>query len=286
MLKRSLISVALLAQGQAVFAQRAPDAGQQIQQIPAPPIIQKDAPPVVIERAPAASEPAAPGPKILVNTIQLSGQTLFPEAELIAATGFVPGSELSLGDLRALAAHIVQYYNQRGYFLAQAYLPAQDVTDGAVTIAVIEGRYGAIELRNQSDLSDRVAQRVLNGLDPGDLVATAPLERRLLLLSDIPGVHVRSTLKPGAEVGTSDLVVDIDQGRKVSGSDRGGQWRQSLYRRVPPRRHHLYQQPDRQRRSRQPAPARLGRRPALRPRRLSDIGRPRLGRRGLCPCRL
>jgi len=83
---------------------------------------------------------------------------------------------------------------------------------------VVEGRYGKIDVRNQAGLADGRARQVLSGLDSGDLVANGPLERRLLLLSDIPGVRVRSTLSPGSAVGTSDLVVDIDRGRRVTGS--------------------------------------------------------------------
>jgi hemolysin activation/secretion protein len=143
---------------------------------------------------------------------------LFPEQELIAASGFTPGSSLTLAELRALAARISAFYNERGYFLTQAYLPAQDISAGAVTIAILEGRYGQISLHNNSHLHDSVARRTLGGLDSGDIVESAPLERRLLLLSDIPGVVVRSTLAPGSAVGTSDLDVAIEPGRRISGS--------------------------------------------------------------------
>ena len=36
--------------------------------------------------------------------------------------------------------------------------------------------------------------------------------------SDMPGVDVRSTLTPGASVGTSDLVVELTPGRGITGS--------------------------------------------------------------------
>jgi hemolysin activation/secretion protein len=218
MLKPSLIAVALLVPVHAVAAQQVPDAGQQIQQIPQAPIVERPAPEIRIDREAPAVDSAPIGPRVRVNSLQVTGETLFSDEELIAATDFRPGSELTLGDLRNIAAQISRYYNSRGYFLAQAYLPAQDLQNGAVTIAVIEGRYGAIELRNESRLKDGVARGVLAGLDSGDIVANAPLERRLLLLSDIPGVAVRSTLAPGSAVGTSDLIVDIVPGRSVTGS--------------------------------------------------------------------
>jgi hemolysin activation/secretion protein len=102
--------------------------------------------------------------------------------------------------------------------VAQAYVPAQDIKGGAVTINVLEGHYGNITLRNQTNLSNKLANKSLQGLNSGDTIAAAPLESRLLLLSDVPGVNVNSTLVPGTAVGTSDLLVDVTPGQRVSGS--------------------------------------------------------------------
>lgn len=218
MFKRSLIAAAVLLPVHSVGAQQVPDAGQQIQQIPRPPILEQPDPGILITRDAPAPDAGPIGPTIKVNSLQVAGETLFSDEELIAATDFRPGSALNLSELRGIAAQISRFYNSRGFFLAQAYVPAQDIKDGVVTIAVVEGRYGAIDLRNRSRLADGVARNVLAGLDSGDVVASAPLERRLLLLSDIPGVAVRSTLAPGSAVGTSDLIVDIEPGRSVTGS--------------------------------------------------------------------
>jgi hemolysin activation/secretion protein len=148
----------------------------------------------------------------------VTGETRYSEAELIAVTGFQPGRELDLRDLREMATKISDFYNRRGYFVAQAYVPAQDIQDGAVTIVVIEGRYGKVDLDNRTNLSNGLAHSILAGLKPGTPVDSGPLERRLLLLSDIPGVLVKSTLSPGAEVGTSDLGVALTPGPRFSGS--------------------------------------------------------------------
>ena len=233
MLRSSLIAAALLAVSQNAAAQQPPGAGTQLQQIPPVALPGRMAPDIRIERPEVASDAAADGVQIRVSAMRITGATLFSESELVAATGFVPESELTLPELRNAAAAITRFYNSRGYLLAQAYLPAQDVLEGSVTIAVIEGRYGAIELRNQTRLSDGVARRILDGLDPADPVAIAPLERRLLLLSDIPGVIVRSTLSPGAQVGASDLTVDLAPGPLISGSleaDNAGNYYTGAYR--------------------------------------------------------
>ena len=209
---------ALLIPTQSAQAQVPVGAGGQLQQIPPAPLTVAPAPDLGFERKSPVVVPATGGPKTLVRSLRVTGATLFPEADLIAASQFTPNSELDLSDLKTLAARITAYYTSRGYFVANAYLPQQDVQSGAVTIAVIEGRFGAIGVKNESRLSDRVANGILTGLDVGDPVAVAPLERRLLMLSDLPGVRVSSTLSPGTAVGTSDLLVAITPGQSITGS--------------------------------------------------------------------
>ncbi|MEO8013908.1 MAG: ShlB/FhaC/HecB family hemolysin secretion/activation protein [Polaromonas sp.] len=218
MFKNKLLPLALLALSQTGFAQQPPSAGSQLQQIPPSPAPQKIAPTIRLEPSSAPATPASDAVKIVVNRLQVTGAQTYPEAELVALTGFKPGNELSLGDLRGMALKITERYRSNGYFVAQAYLPAQEIKDGVVTIAVIEGQYGKIAVRNQSNLSDGLAYRQLDGINTGDTVAIAPLESRLLLLSDIPGVNVTSTLTPGASLGASDLIVDVTPGQRVTGS--------------------------------------------------------------------
>lgn len=221
MLKSGLAAAAFLAAGQSVFAQQPTNSGGQLRQIPPAPARPTTAPVFQVAPRAVAAEPGPAGASVRVDVLHVTGQTVFSEAALVAASGFRPGSTLSLAELRALAARISAYYNARGYFLAQAYLPAQDVTSGTVTIAIVEGRYGEIRLENHTNLRDGVARARLAGLDAGDIVASAPLERRLLLLSDIPGVAIRSTLTPGGTVGTSDLIVEVAPGRRITGSVEG-----------------------------------------------------------------
>jgi len=220
-LKLGLSSVALIAMSQNALAQAPVGAGGQIQQIPVAPALRSSIPDLPIKREQTLTVPEAAGPKFPVTSLHVTGQTRFSEAELIAATGFKPGSELSLADLRGLASRITDLYNRSGYFVAQAYLPPQDIKDGIVTIAVIEGRYGKIGLDNQTNVSDAVINDVLDGVNSGDPVVAAPLERRLLIISDIPGVEVKSTLAPGSAVGTSDLTVSVVPGQRVDGSIEG-----------------------------------------------------------------
>ncbi len=218
MRKIRFLPYVLLALGNGAFAAQPPSAGSELLHIPPAPAPEKAPPKIELEQGGTPAIPASKGQKITVKSLKLTGAKEYPEADLIAASGFKPGSELTLAELYAIAAKISDYYHRNGYFAARAYLPAQDIKDGAVTIAVVVGQYGKVTLRNQTNLSDDLANGYLEGLNPGDPIASAPLENRLLLLSDLPGVNVKSTLVPGASVGASDLIVDVTPGQRVTGS--------------------------------------------------------------------
>lgn len=213
-----IVTFALLLLSQSLFAADLPSAGSQFQQIPPSPARNKAVPQIRIEQGLVPAIPAADQIKVLVKSLHLIGQTLYPEAELVVVSGFHPGEEQTLADLRLLAGKITDHYRRHGYFVAQAYLPAQEINDGTVTIKIVEGHYGRIILNNQADLANDVAITLLDGLNNGAVIATAPLERALLLLSDLPGVAVKSTLIPGGAAGISDLLVDITPGPSITGS--------------------------------------------------------------------
>ena len=216
-IKTRLLPVVLLTLSQGLWAQQLPGAGSQLRQLPPPPPPQKSAPEIRIEEA-TTTPPGAESVRVLVKALKITGARTFSPEELIAIARFTPGSELTLADLQVMAARITDHYRKQGYFVARAYLPAQSIADNVVTIVVSEGVLGQVTLRNQTNLSDGLAHRLLDGLDSGDPITLAPLENRLLLLSDLPGVKVTSTLVPGMLPGSSDLIVDVAPGQRVTGS--------------------------------------------------------------------
>ncbi|MGV8941995.1 MAG: ShlB/FhaC/HecB family hemolysin secretion/activation protein [Lysobacter sp.] len=213
-----LLPLVLLTLSQGLLAQQLPGGGTQLKQLPPPPAPLKTAPEIRIQEATTSNAPVDDSVRVMVRTLQVTGAQAFTAAELVEVARFAPGAQLTLAELQGMASRITEYYRSNGYFVARAYLPAQDVTNNVVNIAVSEGAYGQVTLRNQSALDDSVAQRALAGLESGDAITIAPLENRLLLLSDLPGVQVSSTLVPGTLPGSSDLIVEVAPGRRVTGS--------------------------------------------------------------------
>jgi hemolysin activation/secretion protein len=197
----------------------APDAGSILQQVqPAAPLSPlPTGPGLTIEPRGGANLPQSQA--FLVKTIRISGNTLFDTEVLQDLVADADGRVLTLSQLGALADRITNYYHSHGFPLAQAVIPAQVIRDGVVAIEVAEARYGEVRLANHSRVNDPLLQGLLSPpLESGQPIGQAGLDHALLLLSDVPGVVVNATLRPGENVGTSDLLVITTPGPAVTGN--------------------------------------------------------------------
>ena len=195
-----------------------PNAGtilQQAQPTP-PPAPASDNSGLSIEQASPGSLP--PSVPFQVSRIEITGNTRIPTATLHALVAGGEGQRITLPELAALAARITDYYHKQGYPLARAIVPAQTMRDGVVHIEVIEARYGKISANNQSRVRGGLLDATLDDLKSGTVVSQAQLDRSLLLLSDIPGLLVNATVKPGVEVGTSDLQIEARSAAPIIGN--------------------------------------------------------------------
>ncbi len=195
-----------------------PDAGDILRQMipPTPPAPSTSDTELGIERGDGAKLP--PSPPFLIQRIQITGNTLFDTATLHALVADAQGQNITLTQLGELAARITAHYQNNGYPLARAIIPAQTITAGVVRIDVIEASHGKISLDNSSRVQDALLQATLASLQSGSAIGQVGLDHALLLLSDIPGVVVGATLKPGDAVGTSDLLVSTTPGPMVAGN--------------------------------------------------------------------
>jgi hemolysin activation/secretion protein len=202
------------------LAQVVPDAGSFIRELETEPAPAAEQPgsDVTLPQPPAQPSSAAGGQAVQVDDFTVTGAHTFTAAELTALVDDLAGQTLTLAELQQAAHRITRYYRERGYFLTRAYLPQQDVSDGTVTIDVLEGRLGKVDVNNSAHTRDFVIKRPFRSLKPNQMLTASDLETPLLRLSDLPGVDVTTTLVPGEEVGTSDLKVDVSQGPWVNGT--------------------------------------------------------------------
>lgn len=126
---------------------------------------------------------------------------------------------LTIGQLQQVADSVTKYYHDRGYFLARAIVPAQEVKDGVVHIRVLEGRLAHIDVVGNKHYSQPVLARPFKPLI-GDLVTVTRTENALLTLTKYPGLSASGVFKPGPDVGTTDIVINVNQEKRYGASVR------------------------------------------------------------------
>lgn len=115
---------------------------------------------------------------------------------------------LTIGQLQLVADEITRYYREKGFFLARAVIPAQEVVEGIVAIRVLEGRLGQVIVEGNQRYSDnRLVDPFRDNI--GDLVTVEAIENSLLTLKDYPGLSAVGVFQPGSEVGSADLLINV-----------------------------------------------------------------------------
>ncbi len=197
-------------------AQTLPDAGRILQE--QQPSLALPAPAPRLElSAPALTQVPEGGTQVQVQRIELVGNTRLGTEQLLAQLDGYQGQSYDLAGLQGLANRLTRYYQAEGFPFARVFVPAQQLGDDSLRLQVVEGRYGRVLVEGDGRPA-AAAQGYLQGLQSGEVIESAALERAALLLSDLPGVQAVPTVRPGEEVGTGDLVVRVAPGPKVEGS--------------------------------------------------------------------
>ncbi|MEI6747140.1 MAG: POTRA domain-containing protein [Methylococcaceae bacterium] len=204
-----------------VQAEVLPNIGDVLKQIE-PPKMQEEAQPELPEIRGMPIEPqmtALPkGQKVLVKTFEIIGNREIEKPELESLIAEDTNKEYNLAELELITQKLTKYYRAKGYFVARAYLPAQEVENNHIKIRVVEGNYGQFHLKNESLVNDDLVQGMLDDVKDYDIVSLDTLERAMLIINDTPGVQIiRADVMPGEKVGTSDFAVDAAASSRHNG---------------------------------------------------------------------
>lgn len=216
-----------------------PDAGTVLQELPqVQPKSEPQKDPTFFNPAEDAQQYSDDSTPILIRQVQIQGNTVFPAATLEAFIAGLKNKTNTLGELQRATAQITQYYRQHGYFLARAYLPRQQLTDGHLNIQILEGNLGQVLLSNQSRVNEQTLKRFTDQIPINQPLQEKTANRTLLLISDLAGIAgVQASLKAGQHTGQTDLTLTTLASKPVQGrigvdnygSSYTGQYRLSGY---------------------------------------------------------
>jgi hemolysin activation/secretion protein len=203
------------------FAATIPDAGQlQREQQPQRQMPQQLPKPEIEKEVPHLADT---GVRVEIKGFRFSGYTgLVQESDLQSVVTMFTGKTLSFGELQGVADKVTALLKGKGWFLARAYLPRQDITPGIIEIAIIQGKSDGGLIINR-DKSARISDRTVRAMAAGVVSPEQPLhepelERSVLLMNDLPGIAAKASLAQGSQPGSTAVQLDLSEGPLFSGA--------------------------------------------------------------------
>lgn len=152
---------------------------------------------------------------IHVKEFSIIGNKAMDTDEILACLIDYQGKDYTLDGLKDIADRITDLYQQEGYVLAKAYIPKQEIQDGIVTIAVVEGELGFIEITDNKYYTSEYVKNWFSHLKR-DAVREQDIERAILLVNDTKALNVTTAFKRGKKPGTADLIVKVEDSYPLS----------------------------------------------------------------------
>ena len=139
---------------------------------------------------------------------------------------------ITVGMIEVVADTITRYYRERGFILAKAYIPKQHVRDGVVTITLLLGQLGEVEVKNNKRYSEKLIKRVFDK-SLAKPVVNEYVEESLYLINDLAGLSASGYFEAGSQVGDTKLNINVNSERRYAanmrldnhGSDKTGEFR-------------------------------------------------------------
>jgi len=183
--------------------------------LPPPDELLPSAPPDTPERSPVPI-PDTDERKIVVERFEIEGNTAFSARELAVVTAPFTQRPLSFAELLQVRSAITDLYTDAGYITSGAFIPPQELEDGAIKIRVVEGQLEKIEVKGTRRLNPNYVRRRIA------VAARAPLNvNRLIdglqLLRQNPLIENLSTeLSASPHPGRSVLTVQVKEAKSFN----------------------------------------------------------------------
>lgn len=149
--------------------------------------------------------------KIVVKNFDVVGSSVFSPQELNQVVKSYRNRPLTLPELFQARSAITKLYTEKGYVSSGAYIPPQELDNGTVQIAVLEGKLEEINVSGTEHLSEKyVSSRIETAA--GKPINVDNLLSALQLLRLDPLIDkVSAELSAGIRPGTSLLDITIEE---------------------------------------------------------------------------
>ncbi|MBX2861000.1 MAG: ShlB/FhaC/HecB family hemolysin secretion/activation protein [Vampirovibrio sp.] len=145
-----------------------------------------------------------------VDHISIEGNTIISDDEIRPLVTEYEGQTTSLDQLGNLVDDIGDLYHQQGFLTTVVFIPPQEVEDGQVTIQVLEGMVGDIEISGNKYYKTWALERNLD-YQSGEVLNLRDLEDTLNQMNQQQQFRLKAILSPGEETGETDLKLEVSE---------------------------------------------------------------------------
>lgn len=163
--------------------------------------------------APPPGETAAPRtnalPRFSLRGYRVEGNTLLTDLLLAQTLRPYIRAEMELPHLRQAVAALTTAYRERGYVTVSVTLPPQQLTNGIVTLRVLEGLLTEVQVTGNRHFSRQNVRRALPGLTTPSLLNGKLLQAELDRANANRDRQIYPEIQPGDQPGESRLVLKV-----------------------------------------------------------------------------
>ncbi len=149
--------------------------------------------------------------QITVNRFEVLGNSVIAPEEINTILAEYQNRPLSLAELFQARSAITKLYTEQGYVNSGAYLPPQELDNGVVKIAVLEGTLEDIKIKGTKRLNPDYVRSRIERYSQAPINVDSLLEALQLLRLDPLIENVAAELSAGISPGTSLLEIDVEE---------------------------------------------------------------------------
>ncbi|MEM5436680.1 POTRA domain-containing protein [Paraburkholderia diazotrophica] len=173
----------------------------------------KQGPNVTVQVAPPAQQLQELLARHLTPTrFQVEGVKSVPFDEIVRRFTPLAGKDITIGQLIEAADGVTKLYQERGYALSFAFIPAQNFDNGVVRVTVVEGYVGSVKVTGKPGAMERKIRAVAAHIAADRPLRRATFERYVNTLGMLPGITVKANVPPPQTTdGATTLELNVDR---------------------------------------------------------------------------
>ncbi|KUZ66274.1 ShlB/FhaC/HecB family hemolysin secretion/activation protein [Burkholderia ubonensis] len=145
-------------------------------------------------------------------TFQVEGVKSVPFEEISRRFTPLVGKDITIGELIETANGVTKLYQDRGYALSFAFIPAQTFENGVVRVTVVEGYVADVKVTGKPGAMESKIRAIAAHITADRPLRRATFERYVNTFGLLPGVSVKANVPPPQSTdGATTLELNVDR---------------------------------------------------------------------------